>query len=32
MDAPVAPSTVTQIEDRILAKARELRAEVAGRS
>ena len=30
MDAPVAPATVTEIENRILAKAREMRAEVAG--
>ena len=31
-DAPVAPSTVTEIENRILAKARELRSQVAGQS
>ena len=29
-DAPVAPATVTEIENKILARARELRAEVAG--
>jgi hypothetical protein len=32
VDAPVSPATVSTIEDKILAKARELRAEVAGNS
>lgn len=30
VDSPVNPSTVTEIENRILSKARELRAEVQG--
>ena len=30
MDAAVNPSTVTEIENKILAKARELRSEVVG--
>lgn len=30
VDSPVNPSTVTEIENRILAKAREMRAEVMG--
>jgi hypothetical protein len=30
VDAAVDPTTTTEIENRILSKARELRAEVAG--